>query len=212
MCTFDGLEFDCNEFALVNDDNANGSDVSPRIQQRVDGIINKIRTYESNKHDGQEFEGNESTILGIDDNADGSNVSSRTHRRFNDKFPNEDNDSDYSRPGRLGNCMLHPPLFMGSYKILELFSTLLFASTMLKISQSMGSDKSIKALIFSLLIISSSCDILQDLQSMGSVKYHKAFVYPREYPSSPVCVNQLIGAYPCLLKAQRVQISLSHGF
>ena len=74
-------------------------------------------------------------------------------------------------------------LVMGSYKILQLFSSLLFASTMLKISQ-----------------------------SMGSVKYHKAFVYPREYPPSPECVNQPKGTSPCLLNAQREQISLSHGF
>ena len=102
-------------------------------------------------------------------------------------------------------------LVMRSYKILQLYSTLLFVSTMLKISQSMKSAKSFKALIFSLLIISSSFDI-KELQSMGSVKYHKAFVYPREYPSSPVCVNQNKGTSPCLLNAQQEQISLSHGF
>ena len=134
-----------------------------------------------------------------DNNADGINVSSRMH---------------YPRPGHQGNSKFYPPIFMGSkcmqlfwlllvmgsYKILQLFSTLLFASTMLKISQSMGSDKSIKALIFSLLIISSSFDT-QDLQSMGSAKYHKAFVYLWDYPSSPVCVNQQKGNSPCLLNA-----------
>ena len=158
-----------------------------------------MRTYESKKHDGQEFEGNEFTFLVNDDNADGSNVSSSTH---------------YSRPGRLGNSKFHPSIFIfmrsksmhlfwlllviGSYKTLQLFTSLLFASTMLKISQSMASDKYFKALIFSLLIISSSFEI-QDLQSMGSVKYHKAFVYPREYPSSPVCANQPKGISPYLL-------------
>ena len=74
-------------------------------------------------------------------------------------------------------------LVMGSYKILQLFSSLLFALTMLKISQSMGSDKSFKALLFSLLIISSSFDI-QELQSMGSVKYHKAFVFKGNFPQA----------------------------
>ena len=91
-------------------------------------------------------------------------------------------------------------LVMGIFKILQSFSSLLFALTMLKISQSMGSDKSLKALIFSLLIISSSFDI-QDLQSMGSVKYHKAFAFLWYHPASPVCVNQQKGTSPCLLNA-----------
>ena len=47
-------------------------------------------------------------------------------------------------------CLL---LVMGSYKILQLFSPLPFASTMVKISQSTGSDKSPKALRSVLLII-----------------------------------------------------------
>ena len=47
---------------------------------------------------------------------------------------------------------------------------------------------------------------------MGSVKYHKAFGHLWEYPSSPVYINQLKGASPCLLNAQRERISLSHGF
>ena len=202
----DGQEFDDNECALVNDDNADGSDVSPRT------------------HDGQEFEGNGFTFLVNDDNADGSNVSSRIqqHDKDNFNYDNADNEYHQPRPGRLRSRTFHPPIFMGrkcmqlfwlllvmgSYKILQLFSSLLFASTMLKISQSMGSDKSFKALIFSLLITSSMFEI-QDLQSMGSVKYHKAFDNPREYPSSPVCLNQPKGTSPCLLNAQREQISLS---
>ena len=171
------------------------SKVSPRIQQCVDGINNKIRTYESNKHDGQEFEGNEFTFLVNDDNADGSNVSSRIQQHDKDNFNYDNADDEYHqpRPGRLRSRTFHPPIFMGrkcmqlfwlllvmgSYKILQLFSSLLYASTMLKISQSMGSDKSFKALIFSLLIISSSFDI-KDLQSMGSVKYHKSLCLPKE--------------------------------
>ena len=219
-----GQEFDRNEFTLlVIDDNADGSDVSPRTQQCVDDIINKIRTYESNKHDGQEFEGNEFSNLVIDDNADGSNVSSRTQQRFNDKFPNDDNDSDYSRPGRLANSKFHPLIFMGSrrmqlfwlllvmgsYKILQLFSTLLFASTMLKISQSMGSDKSFKALIFSLLIISSSVDI-KDLQSMGSVKYHKSLCLPKEISLKPCMCKSTQRDFPLPTeRATRTDFSLS---
>ena len=135
------------------------------------------------------------------------------HDNFN--YDNADSDYHQPRPGRLRYCTFHPPIFMGSkcmqlfwlllvmgsYKILQVFSTLLFASTMLKISQSMGSDKSFKALIFSLLIISSSLFDMEELQSMGSVKYHKAFAFLWYHPSSPVCVNQQKGTSPCLLNA-----------
>ena len=50
------------------DDNADGRNVSSsaRTLERVDGTVNKIHTtYESNKHDGQEFEGNEFTYIYI---------------------------------------------------------------------------------------------------------------------------------------------------
>ena len=119
------------------------------------------------------------------------------HDNFN--YDNADSDFHHLRPRRLGNCTFHPPISMGS-KGMQLFWLLPF----------MGSDESFESLIFSLLIISSSFDI-KELQSMGSVKYCKAFVYPREYPSSLVCVNQPKGTSPCLLIVQREQIFLSYG-
>ena len=138
----------------------------------------------------------------------------------NNNFNYNNADSDYHNPrsGHLGNCAFHPPmsmeskymqlfwllLVMGSYKILQLFASLLFASTVLKISQSMGSDNLFKALRFPFFTISSSFDI-KDLQSMRSIKYitKPLFIYLWEYILSPLHLSLLKGTPPSTERATR---------
>ena len=55
-----------------DDDNADGSNVSSRTHKfSSNDNINRMRTYESSKNDGQEFDGNVFTLVN-NDNADGS--------------------------------------------------------------------------------------------------------------------------------------------
>ena len=72
------------------------------------------------------------------------------HANNNFNYNNADSDYHNPRPGHPGNCAFHPPmsmeskymqlfwllLVMGSYKILQLFASLLFVSTVLNLESS----------------------------------------------------------------------------